>query len=109
MKAPSISPTTLAILAAAGVAAIVIMRWGDKLGEGAKAVAQGVGEAASATVDMAGGVLTGNNVITRGARTNAYEDAGVLGTLGAATDRVLGGVPSQVGEWLGGKLFDWTH
>lgn len=102
MKALNLNPTTVAILAAAGVAALVLMRWGDKIAEGA-------GEAAGAAVDMTTGVLTGNNRVTQTARTTAYEGAGILGTLGAATDQILGGAPSRVGEWLGGKVYDWTH
>jgi hypothetical protein len=47
----------------------------------------------------AGGIVSGNNALTEG---TDYEGAGVLGTLGAATNTVLGGVPSMIGEWLGG-------
>lgn len=99
MKAPTLSPTAWAILAAAGVAALVLMRWGDKIAEGAT-------EAAGAAVDMTTGVLTGNNQITQTARTTAYQGAGILGTLGAATDQILGGVPSRIGESLGGWLYE---
>lgn len=100
MNIPKIDldPSTVAIIAAAGV--IGFLLW-SKLPT--------VGEAVNTTADMAGGVLTGNNAITQGARTNAYEGAGVLGTVGAATDRILGGVPSRVGESLGGWLYDLTH
>lgn len=49
--------------------------------------------------DAAGGVLSGNNALTQ---DTAYEGAGLLGTLGAGTNAVLGGVPSLIGEWLGG-------
>lgn len=59
--------------------------------------------------DMAAGVWSGNNAITESARTDAYQGAGVLGTLGAAADNVSGGTLSRFGEWLGGKAYDWTH
>jgi len=54
----------------------------------------------------AGGVVSGNNALTRG---TPYQDAGVLGTLGAATNTVLGGVPQRVGESVGGWIYDLLH
>lgn len=100
MNIPKIDmdPSTVAIVA--GAAVIGFLLW-SKL--------PSAGEAVTDTADLAGGLLTGNNAITKGARTNAYEGAGVLGTVGAATDRILGGVPSRVGESLGGWLYDLTH
>lgn len=68
-----------------------------------------VAEVVEGTSDMVGGVLSGNNAITEGARTDAYTGAGVIGTLGAATDRISGGVLSRFGEWLGGSIYDITH
>jgi hypothetical protein len=38
-----------------------------------------------------------------------YEGAGVIGTLGNATDKVLGGAPSAVGGAVGRALYDWFH
>lgn len=104
MKAPKVDldPSTVAILAGIAVGGFLLWRAG-------KAVAEAAPQAVEYTADMVGGVLTGNNAITKGARTDAYKDAGVIGTLGAATDRILGGVPSKVGEWLGLKLWDMTH
>lgn len=63
---------------------------------GAKTVAGDVGE-------TVGGVFTGNNAITR---DTPYQGGGVLGTLGAATNGILGGVPQKVGEKIGGWAFD---
>ena len=51
-------------------------------------------------------MLTGDNSLTEG---TPYAGAGVLGTVGAATNAVLGGVPQKIGEALGGWLFDLTH
>lgn len=62
-----------------------------------------VGTAAAQAV---GGVVSGNNALTQG---TAYENKGVVGTLGAATNSALGGVPQAIGEALGGWLYDVTH
>lgn len=55
------------------------------------------------------GIVTGNNVITRGARTNAYEGRGIVGTLGATVDRAGGGFFSWLGERIGRGVYDLTH
>lgn len=61
------------------------------------------------------GLVTGDNVITQnqhnfdGTAQTAYQGAGIAGTLGAATNSVSGGALSSVGEYIGGKIFDWTH
>ena len=104
-KLPDLDVTTVAILAAAAVVGVVLLR---KL-PSAAGIWSGAQEVAFHTVDTVAGLATGNNVITQTARTDAYQGAGIFGTLGAATDHVLGGAPSSVGEWLGGKLYDWTH
>lgn len=62
-----------------------------------------------AAVDTAAGALTGNNAITKnatnasGERVTAYEGAGILGTLGAATNAVSGGTLASLGE----KISSW--
>lgn len=91
---------------------VVIMRaaraGAELAGQAGTAVANGVIELA----DVTGGALTGNNMMTEratnaaGERTTAYEGAGVLGTVGAATNAVSGGVLSSVGEWMGAKAFE---
>lgn len=106
MKAPALSPTTWAILAGAAVLGVFLMRQGENVAQGVERVYNDLGGVMTGTVDMASGLLTGNNPVTQGARTDAYEGAGILGTMGAATDRILGGVPSKVGESLGGWLYD---
>lgn len=68
--------------------------------------AKDVGKAAGAAAEAAGGIVTGNNAVTRG---TAYEGAGIPGTLGAATDAATGGVLSDFGSWLGGWVYDATH
>lgn len=111
MKAPNIDldPTTVAILAGAAVLAVFLWKSSDNIGKGVSTVYDDAKDAGKGAVDLAGGLLTGNNAITQGGRTNAYEGWGIFGTLGAATDRITGGVLSSTGEWLGGKVFDWTH
>lgn len=58
------------------------------------------------------GMVSGNNAITRSATNaagqpvSAYEGAGVLGTLGAATNAASGGLLASAGQWLGGLAFD---
>lgn len=83
----------IAILLGVGTAAILILGYAGK-----KTIA--------ATVDTVGGVLSGHNALT----TNTpYDGYGVVGTLGAATNSLLGGMPQNIGEWLSGKIFDVTH
>ena len=71
--------------------------------------------AAGQVIDTAGGIWTGDNAVTRaatnaaGERVTAYEGAGVLGTVGAATNAASGGVLASIGQWLGGKVYDWTN
>lgn len=52
----------------------------------------------------AGGLLSGNNSLTKG---TPYAGAGVVGTAGAATNKVLGGAPQAIGERLGDTLYSW--
>lgn len=97
MKLPSLKPQTVAILAGAGVVLYLALRFGSAAKQAAADAAQ-----------VGGGLLTGENIITGTARTDAYHGAGVLGTLGAAADQMSGGTLSKLGEWLGGKAADWT-
>lgn len=61
--------------------------------------------------EAAGGVVSGNNVVTQnqtnfaGEKTTAYEGKGVAGTLGAAANSVSGGLFATIGEKVGGGLF----
>ena len=63
----------------------------------------------------AAGMLTGNNALTQNAKdangnpVTAYQNAGVLGTVGAATNAASGGVLASAGQWIGEKLFNATH
>jgi hypothetical protein len=91
---------TLAIVAAIGIVTALIV---------AQRAAAGLANAGGAVVDYGAGLMTGNNGITAGARTTAYQGAGVLGTLGAATDAIFGGLLSQAGETIGGWAYDITH
>lgn len=62
-----------------------------------------------------GGLVTGNNVITQnqtnasGQATDAYQGAGILGTLGGVFNSASGGLFASAGEWIGGKLADLTE
>lgn len=58
----------------------------------------------SDTVDAAGGILSGDNALTKG---TPYEGAGVAGTLGAGANAVTGGLLEKAGSFIGGKLYDW--
>lgn len=70
---------------------------------------------AGAIVDTAGGILTGDNALTQnatdfqGARVTAYEGAGPLGTLGAATNAASGGILASLGGWIGSAAYNLTH
>lgn len=63
----------------------------------------------------AGGLVTGNNAITQAATNaagqpvTAYQGAGVVGTLGAATNAASGGWLATAGQRLGSWLYDITH
>ena len=57
----------------------------------------------------AGGLVSGNNAITKSARTDAYQNAGIVGTLGAAADNASGGLLSKTGEALGSWTYDAVH
>lgn len=56
-----------------------------------------VSDAAGAVTDTAAGIISGNNAVTEG---TPYAGAGVLGTLGGATNAALGGVPQAIGETI---------
>lgn len=79
------------------------------IGLGALAVVYFGGKFALKT---AGGLVSGNNVITQnqtnaaGQAVTAYQGAGVFGTLGAAANSASGGYLSSFGETLGGWAFD---
>lgn len=59
-----------------------------------------------------GGLVTGNNSITQtatnaaGQPVTAYQGAGVVGTIGAATNAASGGMLASIGERIGGWVFD---
>ncbi len=63
-------------------------------------------------VAAAGGVVSGNNVITQnqtdfsGTATTAYQGKGVLGTLGAAANSASGGIFASLGESIGSGLYN---
>lgn len=60
-------------------------------------------KSAGAVASAAGGILSGNNAVTAG---TDYAGTGALGTLGAATDKVSGGIFSSIGESIGSGLYD---
>lgn len=51
----------------------------------------------------AGGIVSGNNALTNG---TDYQGAGVLGTLGAATNSASGGSLDWLGNQVGSALYD---
>lgn len=97
----------------AGVAVVAVLAF--RLTGAAGALASGAKDAAGAVVDGAANLLTSDNAITRnqanwdGDKTTAYQGAGVLGTLGAATNSLSGGAFASWGENLGGWFYDRTH
>ena len=110
MKTPNLTAIEIGV----GLVAVAIGIYATKklisaAGDAASAVVSTVGDVADATVTTATGVLTGNNIITQSARTTAYQGAGVVGTVAAATDNVSGGFFSSVGNWIGSKTYDLTH
>lgn len=60
-------------------------------------------DGANAAGDLLGGLVSGNNAVTRG---TTYEGAGIGGTLGAAANSASGGLLETFGHWLGGKAAD---
>jgi hypothetical protein len=77
-------------LAAAGAATAALVAY---------IVSRGLGKVAK----EAGGLVTGDNALTRG---TPYQGAGLPGTVGAATNAATGGVLESLGGWIGGKLYD---
>lgn len=69
----------------------------------------------SKVAGTAGGILSGNNAVTENATdasgnpVTAYQGAGVVGTLGAATNAASGGILASFGGWLGRTAYDLTH
>lgn len=61
------------------------------------------------------GIVTGDNFITQnqhdwsGEKVTAYQDKGVLGTVGAAANSASGGAFASWGSSLGGWIYDATH
>lgn len=53
-----------------------------------------------------GGLVSGDNAITRG---TPYQGAGLPGTVGAVTNAASGGVLERFGGWLGRTVYDATH
>lgn len=53
--------------------------------------------------DVADGIVSGNNALTK---DTVYEDTGIFGTLGAATNEASGGTLEKAGEVVGGWFFD---
>ena len=92
MKFSAVNTTTLlelALIAGAVAVGVYVLR-----------------KSVSSVADGAAGLATGRNSITESARTTAYYDQGVLGTLGAATDNMVGGGYSRAGEWIGSTIYD---
>ena len=104
----AIEQKTIVTIAAIGIVAIGAVYLIKKAATAAAA-------AGGAAVNAAGGLITGNNPITAGATdasgnpTTAYQGAGVLGTVGAATNAASGGMLASIGSWIGTTAYDLTH
>jgi len=92
------------VLAGAAVLVVGALYWFTR--QAVKDVAAGVTAVGSAAAETIAGVATGDNAITRG---TPYEGAGIFGTLGGVTNRVLGGVPQRAGEAIGGWVYRLLH
>lgn len=96
------------ILGGAVLAVVLIV----VLTKAARAGADIAVQAGQAAADIVGGAVTGDNIVTQtatdsaGQPVDAYKGAGIVGTVGAATNAVSGGVLASIGEWIGGKAFD---
>lgn len=70
-----------------------------------------VRKTAADVAKAAGGVISGDNVVTNnqtnfaGEKTDAYVGKGVAGTVGAAVNSASGGLFASIGESIGGGLF----
>lgn len=85
-----------------GVVAIVAF---EVLKNAVGAASKAVVNTAGATVDAASQFATGN-LATAG---TPYQGTGIVGEIGAGTNAILGGLPSDLGTWIGGKIADYTQ
>lgn len=72
---------------------------------GSKA-AGAAGAVGTAVIQTAGDFATGSGALTA---NTPYQGDGILGSLGAATDKLFGGGLSAFGGWIGDKVYDATH
>ena len=98
------------MLIGVGVIVLGVLTW-----KAAGAANDAAKKAAKAIADTAAGIVSGDNALTQGATdsngnpVDAYQGAGVVGTIGAATNIASGGWFATAGEWIGGKAYDLTH
>ena len=97
MKIPKVLESEEGQWVVLGLVAVIVVYYVGKH------VIAGATQAAGAAASAAGGVLSGNNSLTQG---TPYQGAGILGTLGAATNTVSGGALQSAGESLGDWLYD---
>lgn len=90
----------LALLGIVAIAAFLVLR------KTVSDVAGVVGDGVSGLAEGIGGVATGHNTITAG---TPYDGTGIFGTLGAGANDLSGGGLEQIGDWIGGTIYDWTH
>ena len=104
MNAADLSPKTVAVVLVAIVGGFLLWK-GSKV----------AGDAINAATDVAAGIVTGDNALTRnatdasGAPVSAYQGAGIVGTVGAATNAASGGTLASFGSWLGTSTYDLLH
>ena len=73
----------------------------------AKTDALAAGQAVAGAVGGASPLQNSTNA--DGSRQTAYQGKGLLGTLGATVNNLLGGVPSSIGQSIGGGLYDFFN
>lgn len=92
---------TILLIGAGVAAAYLVYHLVKQVGSDVKAAA---GQAISGATEVIGGITTGRNAVTAG---TAYEGEGLAGTIGASFDAASGSHLSQIGDWIGGKFYDW--
>ena len=104
MNAADLSPKTVAVVLVAIVGGFLLWK-GSKV----------AGDAINAATDVAAGIVTGDNALTQnatdasGAPVSAYQGAGIVGTVGAATNAASGGTLASIGSWIGITTYDLFH
>lgn len=107
-KSPALGYAILGVVAIVGFEIVTgkISDLFSGIGDLGSKAASAAGAAGTAVLQTAGDFATGNGALTQ---DTPYQGDGILGSIGAATDKLFGGGLSQFGGWLGDKVYDATH